>query len=164
MEGPSAPAYTMGGRTYEAAQGHETPGPSDYIPETHDSFGKAGLAFTIKGREGMGCACVPPASRSPAPAPAPGRTALLRSSQAHRRPRSSGRRGLGPPQGLRRSALARPRRSAPGTPASSSSGASVWSIFWAGTDTRASPEQEEEPPRYSRTRPLHSKICRCART
>ena len=37
----------------------ETPGPSDYSHSDHDTFGKQGRAYTLKGRDGFGCALPP---------------------------------------------------------------------------------------------------------
>lgn len=169
MEGPAAPAYTMGGRTYEAHQGHETPGPSDYIPETHDSFGRGGLAFTIKGREGMGCACVfppPPPLRPLQPRPA-GTGLSLRAHPARswgRRPppplptppppspgAAHGRAGAG----ARDPARARPSPRGQQGPAQSEP--VVPSA--RGTDAGDSfSEQTQEPARHARSWAVHAQV------
>jgi len=54
-----APAFTFGGGRPVERTNSETPGPSDYSHSDHDTFGKQGRAYTLKGRDGFGCALPP---------------------------------------------------------------------------------------------------------
>ena len=48
-----APAFTFGGGRPVERTNSETPGPSDYSHSDHDTFGKQGRAYTLKGRDGF---------------------------------------------------------------------------------------------------------------
>ena len=159
-----ASAGGMGGRTQEANQGHETPGPSDYIPETHDSFGRGGLTFTIKGREGMGCACVPrPSPRAPHPRPV---AAGFSFPTRPRAPTGAPTPPPRPPPGCRawtrRHRAARPPRarelSPPGAAAPSTQSGLALPSAW-GTEAGASfSEQTQEPSQHAWPWALHAQV------